>query len=218
MWPRIGPIPTYGIFYFSGAILHFPIAWWLAQRRGLKRRVWIAVSLCYLLGMTLGAKILFDLRHEEFDFAALLTLQRWTRGGLWGGLLAYFALAVPLVLLLTRKRRAGMDLIAVSLPIPWIMAKIGCLFKRLLLRPALLAALGNHLRARRAGRSGGRPASPNPNLRNHPHADPGRSVRHAAQRPLARHEAALVSCWSTASAALPRTCCAATPPPVSSVL
>lgn len=128
MWQRIGPIPTYGIFYFSGIILHFFIARWLAKRWGLKRRVWVAVGLCYLLGMTLGAKVLFDLRHGELDFAALLTLQRWTRGGLWGGLLAYFALAVPLVLLLTKKRRAGIDLVAVALPIPWIMAKIGCLF------------------------------------------------------------------------------------------
>ncbi len=128
MWPRIGSIPTYGIFYLTGIILHFFIARWLAHRWGLKRRVWIAVGLCYLLGMTLGAKILFDLRHGELDFAALLTRERWTRGGLWGGMLAYVGLAVPLVLLLAGKRRAGLDLIAVSLPIPWIMAKTGCLF------------------------------------------------------------------------------------------
>ena len=127
MWPRIGPIPTYGIFYFSGILLYFFVARWLARRAGLKRRVWIVFGFCYLIGMTAGAKILFDLRHSDLDFAALLTAQRWTRGGLWGGMLAYFVLAVPLALLLTKRRRAALDLVAVSLPLPWIMAKIGCL-------------------------------------------------------------------------------------------
>ena len=128
MWPRIGPIPTYGIFYFGGIVLYFFVARWLARRAGLKRRVWIVCGFCYLIGMTIGAKILFDLRHSDLDFAALLTAQRWTRGGLWGGMLPYFALAVPLALLLTKRRRAALDLVAVSLPLPWIMAKIGCLF------------------------------------------------------------------------------------------
>jgi len=128
MWPRMGPIPTYGIFYFGGIILFFPIAWRLARRRGLPRRVWISLGLCYLLGMTLGAKILFDVRHSDLNFAALLTAERWTRGGLWGGMLAYFVLAVPLVLLIAKQRRAALDLVAVALPLPWIMAKIGCFF------------------------------------------------------------------------------------------
>lgn len=127
MWPRIGPIPTYGIFYFSGIVLYFLVARRLARRAGLKRRVWIVLGICYLLGMTVGAKILHDLRYSDLDFAALLTVQRWTRGGLWGGMLAYFVLAVPLALLLTKRRRAALDLVALSLPIPWIMAKVGCL-------------------------------------------------------------------------------------------
>jgi len=128
MWPRMGPIPSYGVFYFTAIVLHFPIAWWLARRLGLQRRVWIAISCCYFLGMTVGAKILFDLRYDAVNFAALLTAERWTRGGLWGGMLAYFALAVPAALLLTRRRRAALDLVALTLPIPWILGKIGCLF------------------------------------------------------------------------------------------
>ena len=127
MWPRLGPIPTYGVFYFLGIVLHFFVARWLAKRWSLPRRVWVVVSLCYLLGMTVGAKILFDLRHSDFDLAALLTAERWTRGGLWGGMLPYFLLAVPSAVLLTRHRRAALDLVVVALPVPWIMAKVGCL-------------------------------------------------------------------------------------------
>lgn len=88
--------------------------------------MWIAAGVCYLLGMTCGAKILYDLRISQLDFSALLTAQRWTRGGMWGGLPAYFALAVPLILVLAKDRRAGLDLIAVSIPIPWMLAKLGC--------------------------------------------------------------------------------------------
>ena len=127
MWPRVGPIPTYGILYFTGMALYFLVARRQAKRSGLERRIWIVTGLCYMVGMTLGAKILFDWRHSELDFAALLTIQRWTRGGLWGGMLAYFVLAVPLALLLTRRRRAALDLVAVALPVPWILAKLGCL-------------------------------------------------------------------------------------------
>ncbi|UCD50516.1 MAG: prolipoprotein diacylglyceryl transferase [Phycisphaerales bacterium] len=128
MYPRIGPVPTYGIFYFGGVLVYFLIARWLARRTGLRRRVWIVLGICYLLGMTLGAKILFDWRHSDLDFAALLTAERWTRGGLWGGMLAYLVLAIPLALLITKQRRSALDLVAWALILPWIMAKIGCFF------------------------------------------------------------------------------------------
>lgn len=128
MCPFIGPVPAYAVFYVGGIILHFVIARRIAQRSGLKRRVWIAASVCYLLAMTLGAKVLFDLRHSDFNLAALLTVDRWTRGGLWGGLLAYFPLALACTLLLSERRAAAMDLVAGSVPIPLIAAKLGCLF------------------------------------------------------------------------------------------
>lgn len=128
MWPFIGPIPTYGIFYFGGIILHFIVGWRIAKHSGLKRRVWIVAGMCYMLAMTVGAKILFDLSVSDLDFSALLTLQRWTRGGLWGGLLAYFPLAISAVLILSDRKAAALDLVAASVPGPWIMAKLGCFF------------------------------------------------------------------------------------------
>ncbi len=128
MWPRIGPITTFGSLYLTGIVLHFVLSRRFAKRAGLKRRVWLVASTCYLLGMTFGAKLLYDIRHPPVDPAALLRAEHYAAGGLWGGLLAYFALAVPAVLILSRRRRVALDLVATALPIPWIAAKLGCLF------------------------------------------------------------------------------------------
>ena len=81
-----------------------------------------------MVGMTIGAKALFDLQHSQLDLWALLSAKHYMQGGLWGGLLAYFCLSVPSVLLLSHRKRAALDLIALSIPIPWIFAKLGCLF------------------------------------------------------------------------------------------
>ena len=127
MWPSIGPIRTYGILYLVGMVLHFVIGWRVAKRHRLKRRVWIVASVCYCLGMTAGAKLLYDLRQGEVDLVALFRASHYLAGGLWGGPLAYLALAVPAVLLLARQRGDALDLVAVSTPVPWIAARLGCL-------------------------------------------------------------------------------------------
>ncbi len=127
MWPNMGPIKTYGVFYLVGITLHFVLGWRIARSTGLQRRVWIAAGVCYMLGMTVGAKVLSDLRYGILDLPRLLQAEHWLQGGLWGGLLAYFALAVPAVLLLSRQRRAALDLVASTVPLPWICAKLGCL-------------------------------------------------------------------------------------------
>jgi phosphatidylglycerol:prolipoprotein diacylglycerol transferase len=127
MWPKIGSVPTYGILYLTGIILHFVLGWRIARRTGLEHRVWIAAGMCYFIGMTVGAKLLFDIRHTQVDVSALFQAEHWLAGGLWGGLLAYLFLAVPAVLLLTGRRHAALDLVATTIPIPWIAAKLGCL-------------------------------------------------------------------------------------------
>ncbi len=127
MWPRLGPVPTYSVFYSTGIVCHFLITYYLAKRYRLRRRVWITAGVCYLLGMTVGAKALYDIQHSQFDLRALLSAGHYMKGGLWGGLLAYFCLSVPMTLLLSNRKRAALDLAAVSIPIPWIFAKLGCL-------------------------------------------------------------------------------------------
>ena len=128
MYPRIGPVPTYGILYLLGIVAHFVIAHRAARRLGLRRRVWIAASVCYVLGMIPGAKLLYHTRVIGFDPMVVFSARHYVQGGFWGGLLAYVPLAIVATLLLARNKRAGLDLVAVSLPIPWAIGKLGCLF------------------------------------------------------------------------------------------
>jgi phosphatidylglycerol:prolipoprotein diacylglycerol transferase len=127
MWPRLGLIPTYAILYSAGILSHYLVSYLLARRLGLRHRVWIVVSLCYNVGMIIGAKALYDILHAQFNLRALLSVKHYLGGGLWGGLLVYLCLSLPLVLVLSKHRRAALDLIALSIPIPWIFAKLGCL-------------------------------------------------------------------------------------------
>ncbi len=127
MWPQIGPIRMYGVMYLLSFVIHIIVARRQARRLGLRRRVWLVVSICYLLAMTVGAKALFDMRHGQISLSALFSARHYTQGGLWGGMLAYFALAVPVAMLLARHKRAGADLVALAIPLPWIAGKIGCL-------------------------------------------------------------------------------------------
>ena len=127
MWPRIGPIPTYAILYQLGIIAHFLISRRIAHRLGLRRRVWIMASVCYMVGMIPGAKFLYYAREVGVDPMVIFSMKHYVQGGLWGGLLAYMLLAIPVTLLLARNKRAALDLVAVSVPIPWAMAKLGCL-------------------------------------------------------------------------------------------
>ena len=83
MWPQLGPIPTYSILYSIGILSHYLISYLLARCLGLRHRVWIAVSICYNLGMIVGAKALYDIQHTQFDFRALLSINHYMQGGLW---------------------------------------------------------------------------------------------------------------------------------------
>lgn len=127
MWPMFGPLPAYGLIYLVAFLSHYLVSWRIAKRSGLAWHVWITVGALGSLSSTVGAKILHDITHGQFSWHALFSPRHYLAGGLWGGLLVYFALAVPAMLLLTRKKWAALDLVALSLPIPSILAKLGCL-------------------------------------------------------------------------------------------
>lgn len=129
MWPRIGPISTYGMMYVTGIVLHFVISYLLSKRLGLPRHVRVPISISYALGMTFFAKALYDLHSGQFDAAALFRLDHYMHGGYWGGLLAYLGLAVPLAWVLAQRKREALDLVALAVPIPWMFAKGECLFR-----------------------------------------------------------------------------------------
>jgi phosphatidylglycerol:prolipoprotein diacylglycerol transferase len=118
---------TYGVVYFAGILVHFVIAFWMARWLGLRRRVPLAVSGAYLLGMTVGAKVLYDIQSGDFATANLFSAGHYAAGGLWGGPLVYLGMAVPLALLLARSRLAALDLTALAAPVPMAIAKVACL-------------------------------------------------------------------------------------------
>jgi len=128
MWPRIGPVPTYSILYIAGLISHFIVGYHITKKLALRHRVWIVAGICYMVGMTFGAKVLYDIYNGQFDLKALFGINHYLKGGLWGGLLAYLVLAVPMVLILSKKSSEALDLVGLSIPIPWIFAKFGCFF------------------------------------------------------------------------------------------
>jgi len=52
MWPRIGPLPTFGVLYSISILSCFLIACLIARRLRLRHRVWLVVGICYMVGMT----------------------------------------------------------------------------------------------------------------------------------------------------------------------
>ncbi len=126
MWPQIGSIPTYSILYLLGFAFHFAVSWRTAPTLHLKRRWAIVVSLCYVLGMIPGAKFLYHWLHVGFDLTVMFRVQAYLQGGLWGGLLVYVLLVGAVALPRARRRRAVLDLAALTLPIPWAVSKLGC--------------------------------------------------------------------------------------------
>ncbi|MCG3125711.1 MAG: Prolipoprotein diacylglyceryl transferase [Phycisphaerae bacterium] len=127
MWPLIFGLRTYSFVYVL-SMLALPAAALLSCRRlNVPRRVASALCFLYVLGMVPGAKLLYDLQHGLPSASSYLSLAYYMKGGLWGGPLAYLALALPLVAFARRDWRARLDLIAESLPWAMIVAKLACL-------------------------------------------------------------------------------------------
>lgn len=126
MWPKIGAIETYNIFYSAGIVVQIVLSWWFCRRMKLPLRMCAVVGLAYGFGMVVGACLLYDVTHGQLDIRMYLGISRYVQGGMWGGLLAYLTLAVPAAYLLGRDKRAALDLVVLPLPIPLMLAKLGC--------------------------------------------------------------------------------------------
>lgn len=125
MWPTIFGLKTYSFIYGLSIFVYVVIGIWYCRRRTYPLRIAFALSFSYLFGMTVGAKILYDILHAQFP-SNYLEIGHYLKGGLWGGPLAYLALAVPMVLLFNRDKRDLLDLVVLTLPIPMIVAKVAC--------------------------------------------------------------------------------------------
>ena len=126
MWPRIGPLATCTVCYTAAYLLSYVVYWRIARRCALSWRVWLPICMLSSTSGMVGSKILYDLLHPPWDWPALLTVKHYLGGGYWGGLLASLAVAVPAACLLTPRKRAALDLVALAIPLPFILAKLGC--------------------------------------------------------------------------------------------
>ncbi|MFO0838470.1 MAG: prolipoprotein diacylglyceryl transferase family protein [Phycisphaerae bacterium] len=127
MFPELFGLRTYSFLYVGSMLAQAVIAWQLCRRHGIAR--WNAglLALCYALGMVGGAKILFDIVHLSVDVRSYFNVATYLKGGLWGGLLAYLLSAIALFAIGRQDWRRRLDLIAWTLPIPLILAKLACL-------------------------------------------------------------------------------------------
>jgi phosphatidylglycerol:prolipoprotein diacylglycerol transferase len=126
MWPETLGIRTYSIVYGLSILAHVLIALGYCWRRKIPLRVGGLLGFAYAFGMIVGAKILYDLLEKHFAGLDYFRVQYYLEGGLWGGPLAYLAIAVAGVFLLSRDRRTWLDLVVLTLPIPMILAKVAC--------------------------------------------------------------------------------------------
>ncbi len=126
MWPRIGALQTYTIAYTVSMLTHVALSVWYCRRSKLSLKGGVALGLCFIWGMNMGAHILYDMRYHRFDWHNYLNIDYYFQDGMWGGPLAYLAVAVAGVVILARDRRAWADVVALSLPIPLMLAKVAC--------------------------------------------------------------------------------------------
>lgn len=128
------------MIYSLAALAHFVLALRWSGRVGSSRQLAVGLTVCFLLGMGLGARILHDLLHGQFNPANYLRPGYFFSDGLWGGPLAYLGLAVAMVVVLplivapllriqnlTNWRAAALDLMVLALPIPMAIAKVACM-------------------------------------------------------------------------------------------
>jgi len=126
VWPTIGSLRTYMIFYILSMIVHMWLAIRLCRERGVTWKAGLGLGLCYFWGMCVGARILYDLLNSRLDWHDYLDIGYYFEIGAWGGPLAYLAVGVVGVLALARDRRMMLDVVVLALPVPMILAKVAC--------------------------------------------------------------------------------------------
>jgi phosphatidylglycerol:prolipoprotein diacylglycerol transferase len=107
-------------------VVYVGLALWLCRRRGLGWKAGMGLGLGYVLGMTVGAKVLYDVLNGAVGWRQYFDIGHYMRGGMWGGPLAYLVVVVPGVLALARDRRTMLDVAVLALPVPMMLAKVAC--------------------------------------------------------------------------------------------
>ena len=119
-------ILAYAIFYTLSMTTHVLLAIWLCRRREIPLRNGIALGLCYIWSMNTGARILYDILNNRFNWLNYFDPGYYMEPGMWGGLLVYLVIAPTGTLLLAHDRRSMLDMVVLTLPVPMILAKVAC--------------------------------------------------------------------------------------------
>lgn len=141
--PSLGPLRIHLLVYATSLVAHCALTQRWCRRLALPRRIGLGLSTCYLLGMAVGARLLYDVVQHQFHPGNYLRPAYYFGDGLWGGPLAYLLLATGYVMarLLVQGRefrgsqewkfaahaRAMLDIMVLSLPISLAIAKVACL-------------------------------------------------------------------------------------------
>lgn len=126
MLREINGVLTYAIVYTLSMVVFALLALWLCRRRKIPLRSGVLLGLCYIWSMNTGARILYDILNNRFDWSNYFDPAYYMEPGMWGGPLVYLAIATTGTLLLARDRRSMLDIVALALPVPMILAKIAC--------------------------------------------------------------------------------------------
>jgi phosphatidylglycerol:prolipoprotein diacylglycerol transferase len=126
MLREINGVLTYMIVYILSMVTFLVLALWLCHHRKIPLRVGVALGLCYVWGMNMGARMLYDLLNDRFHLLNYFDLGYYMQRGMWGGPLAYLAVATGVTVLLARNKKRMLDLIILPLPLPMILAKVAC--------------------------------------------------------------------------------------------
>jgi phosphatidylglycerol---prolipoprotein diacylglyceryl transferase len=137
----LGPVKIYLLVYALSLVAHGLLAQRWCSKLALGRWIGLGLSACYVLGMGVGARVLYDIANGQFHPANYLRPGYYFTDGLWGGPLAYLMLAAAMAwayaarvqakcIKLNPTNSAGpaLDVMVLSLPIPMAIAKLACLF------------------------------------------------------------------------------------------
>jgi phosphatidylglycerol:prolipoprotein diacylglycerol transferase len=126
MLREINGVLTYAIIYSLGMMAFVLIALWLCRRKEIPIRNGVLLGLCYIWSMNTGARILYDVLNNRFNWLNYFDPAYYMEPGMWGGPLMYLAIATAGTLLLARDRRSMLDITVLALPVPMILAKVAC--------------------------------------------------------------------------------------------
>lgn len=121
-----GSVPTYLVTYVGGLVLFLVMALIGGKRLRVPLKHRLVAAVLYAVGMVMGAKVLYDVQNGGFTAEVFYSVDHYLRGGVWGGGLAFLLLAAPYGMALGESRDRFLDLVALSLPLPLALGKLGC--------------------------------------------------------------------------------------------